>query len=418
MTSKERLIATLNHRQPDRVCVDFGGTAVTGMSVIAVDKLRRALLGDADWRVKVIEPYQMLGEIDDALKEAIGIDVWDAMPRKTMFGFENRDWKPFTMFDGTEVLVPGDFNVTPEEKGGWLIYPEGDTSVPPSGYMPKGGYYFDAICRQDPIVESELDSANNTEEFAPLAEEDVAHFAARAQRAAEKGKGAILTVPGTAFGDIALVPATWMKRTKGIREVAEWYMSTLSRYDYVWAVFEKQCEIALGNLERLAAAIGDNVQAAFNTGTDFGTQCGTFISPQAYRDLYQPFHKQINGFIHKHTNWKSFIHSCGSVVNLIPDFIESGFDILNPVQCSAAGMDPRMLKREFGKDLVFWGGGADTQKILPFGTPEEVYAHVRERIDVFNKDGGFVFDSIHNVQGNTPVENMVAMVKAIQDSGA
>lgn len=418
MTSKERLIATLNHRQPDRVCVDFGGTAVTGMSVIAVDKLRRALLGDTEWRVKVIEPYQMLGEIDDALKEAIGIDVWGAMPRKTMFGFENKDWKPFRMFDGTEVLVPGDFNVTPEEKGGWHIYPEGDTSVPPSGYMPKGGYFFDAICRQDPIVESELDVSNNTKEFGPLEAEDLAHFAAHAKTAAENNKGAILTVPGTAFGDIALVPATWMKRTKGIRDVAEWYMSTLSRYDYVWAVFEKQCEIALGNLERLAAAVGDNVQAAFNTGTDFGTQCGTFISPQAYRDLYQPFHKQINGFIHKHTNWKSFIHSCGSVVNLIPDFIESGFDILNPVQCSATGMDPHRLKREFGKDLVFWGGGADTQKILPFGTPKEVYAHVRERIDIFNKDGGFVFDSIHNVQGNTPVENMLAMVKAIQDCSA
>ena len=295
---------------------------------------------------------------------------------------------------------------------------EGDTSVPPSGYMPRDGYFFDAICRQDPVVESALDPADNTEEFGPLAEEDLAHFAAQAKEASEKGKGAILTVPGTAFGDIALVPAMWMKRTRGIRDVAEWYMSTVCRRDYVHAVFEKQCEIALANLERLAAALGDTVQAAFNTGTDFGTQCGTFISREASRDLYQPFHKQINGFIHQHTGWKSFIHSCGSVVPLIPDFIESGFDILNPVQCSAAGMDPRMLKREFGKDLVFWGGGADTQKILPFGTPEEVYQHVRERIDIFNQDGGFVFDTTHNIQGNTPLENMLAMVKAIQDSRA
>ncbi len=418
MTSKERLIATLNHRQPDRLCVDFGGTAVTGISVIAVDRLRRALLGAPDWRVKVIEPYQMLGEVDDALKEALGIDVWAATPRKTMFGFENKDWKPFTMFDGTEVQVPGDFNVTPAERGGWHIYPEGDTSVPPSGYMPKDGYFFDAVCRQTPINDAELDIADNTEEFSPLSEEDLAHFARQAKHASDNDKGAILTVPGTAFGDIALVPATWMKHTKGIRDVAEWYMSTLCRRDYVYAVFEHQCEVALANLERLAETLGDDVQAAFNTGTDFGTQCGTFISPEAYRDLYQPFHKQINGFIHKHTNWKSFIHSCGSIVNLIPDFIESGFDILNPVQCSATGMDPQMLKREFGKDLVFWGGGADTQKILPFGTPEEVYAHVRKRIEIFNKDGGFVFDTIHNVQANTPVENMLAMVKAMKECGA
>ena len=137
---------------------------------------------------------------------------------------------------------------------------------------------------------------------------------------------------------------------------------------------------------------------------------------KAYRDLFLPFHKQVNDLIHKQSNWKTFIHSCGSVYDLIPDFIEAGFDILNPVQCSAAKMDARTLKQEFGKDLVFWGGGVDTQKTIAFGTPDEVYREVRERIEIFAPGGGFVFNSVHNIQGNTPTENILAMFRAIRDS--
>jgi uroporphyrinogen-III decarboxylase len=135
-----------------------------------------------------------------------------------------------------------------------------------------------------------------------------------------------------------------------------------------------------------------------------------------YRNLFKPFHKQVNDLIHKRTKWKTFIHSCGSVYRLIPDFIDAGFDVLNPVQCSAAEMEADRLKREFGKDLVFWGGGVDTQKTLAFGTPEEVYGEVRKRIDLFNRDGGFVFNAVHNVQGNVPLENMMAVFKAIRES--
>jgi len=162
--------------------------------------------------------------------------------------------------------------------------------------------------------------------------------------------------------------------------------------------------------------VGDSAQVAFVTGTDFGTQNRAFISRKAYRELYQPFHKIITDYIHKHSRWKTFIHSCGSVIDLIPDFIDSGFDVLNPVQCSAAGMSPKTLKREFGKDLVFWGGGVDTQKTLPFGTPDEVYREVRERIEIFGDGGGFVFDAIHNIQAGVPVENVLAMFRAIRES--
>ena len=413
MMSKERFQRALNHQSVDRPPVDFGATAVTGMHVSTVSRLREALLGETGYRVKVVEPYQMLGEIDDALAEALGVDVVGAIPAKTLFGFENTGWKELTLFDGTDVLVPGEFNITTDDAGDWYIYPQGDTSVPPSGHMPSGGYYFDAICRQEPLDEDDLVLADNLEEFGPLADEDIEHLASAARTAAARDKGAILTTPGTGFGDIALVPAMWMKQTKGIRDVAEWYVSTVTHRQFVTRIFEAQCEIALGNLARLVSAVGDAVQAAFVSGTDFGTQNGLFISPEAYRQLYQPFHKQITAFLHERTDWKLFIHSCGAVMELIPDFIESGFDILNPVQCSACGMDPRKLKDTFGRDLVFWGGVVDTQKTLPFGTPQEVRDEVRQRIDIFNQGGGFVFNSIHNVQAKVPIDNLLAVFDAL-----
>jgi len=418
MNSRERLQATLNHRQPDRVCVDFGATFVTGLHVSIVHRLRQRMLGDPNYRVKVIEPYQMLGEIDDELRAALGLDVVGLPPRTSLFGIELKDWKPFTMPDGTACLVPGMFNVTPAPDGGWLMYPEGDTSVPPSGHMPAGGYFFDSIIRQPPLDEEKLNPADNLEEFGLLTEVDLAHFRQRKAWCEERRQfGSILVIPGSAFGDIALVPAPFLKHPKGIRDVTEWYISGKARRAYVCAVFEKQCEYALQNLNTLMDLFGDTVQVALLTGTDFGTQRGPFISLAAYRDLYKPFHKQLNGLIHRRSNWKTFIHSCGSVYQLLPDFIDADFDILNPVQCSAAEMDAARLKREFGRDLVFWGGGVDTQQTMAFGTPEQVEGEVRERIKTFNQDGGFVFNAIHNIQGNTPLANVEAMFRALRDSG-
>lgn len=417
LTGRARLQTTLAHQQPDRVCVDFGSTAVTGIHVSAVSRLRRALLGDPDYRVKVIEPYQMLGEIDDELRAALGIDVVGIPPRATMFGTVSKDWKPFTMNDGTEVLVSGDFNVTRNENGDTYMYPEGDTTVPPSGHMPKTGYFFDSIVRQEPIDEANLDPRDNMEEFQPLSEADMAYYAEMRDWLDQRSEfGAMLTIPGVAFGDIALVPAPFLKHPKGIRDVEEWYISTVARKAYVLEVFEYQCQIAEQNIQTLINFFGDRVDAVFITGTDFGTQRGQFISNDAYRELYKPFHRRVNDLIHAQSNWKTFIHSCGSVFGLVPEFIEAGFDILNPVQCSAACMDPAALKQKYGRDIVFWGGGVDTQKTIAFGSPDQVYEEVLQRIRIFNQGGGLVFNSIHNIQGNTPTENIVAMFDAIRDS--
>lgn len=418
MTSRERLLTALRHRQPDRVCVDFGGTWISGIHASVVHRLKQELIGPAAAPVRVHEPYQMLAEIDAELREALGVDVIGVWPRKNIFGYEAAGWKPFTLFDGTPCLVPADFNVTPAPDGGWLMYPEGDITAPPSGHMPKGGYFFDTIIRQEPIDEDRMNPDDNLEEFGLLSAADLAHY----QRQVawldqdDSGSGVVLLAPGTAFGDIALVPAPFLKRPKGIRDISEWYMATAARPGYVHAIFEKQCEYALKNLETLIGMFGDRVQAVVTTGTDFGTQNSLFISVECYRDLFKPYHQKLNELIHGKSGWKTFIHSCGAVAPLIPEFIGAGFDILNPVQCSAAGMDPIRLKRDFGKDITFWGGCVNTQHTM-YQTPEAVYREVRERIDIFNRDGGYVCNAVHNIQGNSPIENVLAIFRAIRDSG-
>jgi hypothetical protein len=419
ISSRERVKLALTHREADRIPLDLGGSVVTGMQVSSVYQLRQALKLDAPGTpVKVIEPYQMLGEIEPDLVKALGIDVVPLISPKTLFGFKNEGWKPWTTFDGTPVLVPEGFNTEPEPNGDILMYPEGDETAPPSGRMPKDGWYFDTIIRQEPIDENKLNVEDNLEEFGPISDEELEHFRREAERLhAETDKAIFANFGGTAFGDIALVPTPWLKRPKGIRDVEEWYVSTVARRDYVYQVFERQCEIALANLERIYQAVGDRVTSVFVTGTDFGTQRGPFISPQTYRELYQPFHKRVNNWIHQHTSWKTFNHSCGSVMALIEDFIESGFDILNPVQTSAADMDPAQLKARFGDRITFWGGGVDTQQTLPFGTADEVRKEVRERIKVFGPRGGFVFNSIHNIQARVPVENLLAMFETLQECG-
>jgi hypothetical protein len=420
MTSRERVKLALDHQEADRIPFDLAGSHVTGIHVSSVYRLRQALgLDEPGTPVKVVEPYQMLGEVAPDLIEALGVDVLPLGGTATLFGFKNEGWKPWATFDGTPVLVPEGFNTDPEPNGDILMYPEGDKSAPPSGRMPHGGWYFDAIIRQPPIDDANLNVEDNLEEFGPISEEELDHFRRGADRLySETDKAIFLSAGGIAFGDIALVPATWLKDPKGIRDVAEWYMSTVARRDYIYEIFDRQCEIALVNLERIHQAVGDRVTIAFVSGTDFGMQTGPFISPKAYRDLYQPFHKRVNGWIHANTGWKTFTHTCGSLTRLIDDFIDGGFDILNPVQCSAANMDPAELKRRFGERITFWGGAVDTQRTLPFGTAEDVRREVRDRIRAFGPGGGFVFNPIHNIQAGVPVENMLAMLETLRDCGS
>jgi hypothetical protein len=419
MTSRERVVLALNHQEPDRVAVDLGGSPTTGMHVSTVYVLRQALkLHPPGTPVKVTEPYQMLGEISPDLCRSLEIDVVALGSKKTLFGFKNTGWKPWKLFDGTPVLVPSMFNTEPDADGNILMYPQGDTSVSPCARIPKGGFYFDAIDRQSLIDWKNLNVKDNLEEFTHISNEELEFLRLEAERLyAQTDKAIFANFGGTGFGDIALVSGLDLKHPRGVRGVKEWYMCHVRRPDYIYGVFETQCEIALENLGRISQVVGDKVTAVFVTGTDFGAQGGPLMSNGTYRKLYKPFHKRVNDWVHENTSWKTFIHSCGSVDPLIKEFIEAGFDILNPVQTSAANMDPHMLKEKYGERIVFWGGGIDTQRTLPFGTLDQVEREVRERIRVFASRGGFIFNTIHNVQPRIPVDNALTMYKTVRESG-
>ncbi len=206
--SRERVNLALNHQEADRIPLDLGGSVVTGMHASSVYNLRQALKLDTPGSpVKVIEPYQMLGEIEPDLIEALDIDVVPLISTKTLFGFKNEGWKPWTTFDGTPVLVPEGFNTEPEPNGDILMYPEGDQTAPPSGRMPKDGWYFDTIIRQEPIDEDNLNVEDNLEEFGPISDEELEHFRREAERLyTETDRAIFANFGGTAFGDIALVP--------------------------------------------------------------------------------------------------------------------------------------------------------------------------------------------------------------------
>ncbi len=413
MTSREKVRLALDHK-PGPVPVDFGSTPVTGIHVSCVAALREHFGLDRH-PVRVWEPFQMLGEIEDDLSIALGADCTGVAGRGTLFGFPREGWREWRAPWGQVMLVPEGFRPRAEPAGGLHLFPQGDGAARPSGHMPAGGYFFDAIIRQEPIDEDRLDPADNCEEFTPLSADDIGHWRRVLAGARGNGRAIVGGMGGTAFGDIALIPAVGLRNPRGIRDVSEWYVSLVERRPYVHRVFSRQCEVALKNLEVFRDLAGDAIDVLVVCGTDFGTQASQFCSPETFDDLFAPYYRIINEWVHRNTSWKTFKHSCGAVRPLIGRFIDVGFDILNPVQCSATDMDPVRLKRDFGDRLVFWGGGVDTQHTLPFGTPAEVRTQVTERLRAFSPGGGFVFNTIHNIQAMTPVANIVAMVQAVRD---
>jgi len=414
LSSRENFLKTINHKQPDNVVVDFGSTGVTGIHVLIVEKLRD-YYGLEKKPVKVVEPYQMLGEIDQELIKAMDIDVIGLFSAKNMFGVLNSGWRVHKTPWGQEVLFPGDFNYTYNANGDILMYPEGDTSVPPSGMMPKSGYFFDALDRQKPIDDATLKVEDNLEEFGYITEPELAYWKNKAEELKKNSKVVVASLGGTALGDIALVPAINLKNPKGIRGVEEWYISTLIREDFVKEIYDRETDIAIENYKLLYKVLGDKIDVVFTCGTDFGTQNSTFCSVETYDRVWLPYYKKVNDWIHLNTPWKTFKHSCGAVEPLMSHFIESGFDIINPVQINASGMDPRNLKKKYGDNLVFWGGGVDTQGAFAFGTPAQVKEQVKTQCDILNKNGGFVFNTVHNIQANVPFENVVAMLEALKE---
>lgn len=321
------------------------------------------------------------------------------------------------MPDGTPTLIAQGNEYDIKDDGSVYMYPQGNRSVGPSGHMPANGSFFDNINRAPAFDEDDLTPAEDFKDDFGILNDEAARYLEKKSKLLYEGTdyAIIGNLGGAGLGDSAMVPGPHVLAPKGIRSFEDWLMAHMLYPEYIEEVFEMQTQAMLKNLEIYRQAVGDRIQIVWISGTDFGTQNGEFFRLDVFRELYKPYYQRINDWVHKNTPWKTFFHCCGSIVNYLDDFVEMGVDILNPVQLSAKGMDPHMLKEKYGDKLVFWGGGVDTQQTLPFGTPEEVKAQVKERLEILSKGGGYVFAPIHNVVAKTPVENLIAMYEAVKE---
>lgn len=416
MNSRERIRMTLNHQEPDYVPIDLGGCGQTGMNASTLNRLRKAY-GLPEHPIKIVEPFQMLGAIEDDLIEKINSDVIPLWNPTNLMGTSNTKTKPWNMYDGTPVLMSDNFEYEVDQKGGTYVYPCGDRTANYSLHMPKGGTFFDNINRSEKVDEDNLTPIEDFKDSYTLhTQETCKYWEAQSKRLYEETEYSIFGVlGGMGLGDAAEIPGPYLKNPKGIRSMEDWLMAHYLYPGYIQAVFEYQTEIALKNLELYRQSVQDRIDVIWLSGTDFGTQNGLFLSPDLFRQMYKPFYKKVNDWIHKNTNWKIFYHSCGAIFELLPDFIEMGVDIINPVQCSALGMDPIKLKDNFGDKITFWGGGINTQNTLPYGSRDEIKEEVKERLKVFSEGGGFVFAAVHNVVANVSPESLISMYEAVTD---
>ena len=398
MNSRDRVLEALNHREPDRVPIDLGGTRQSGIMASAYHKLKQRL--GITTPTRVFDLYQMLGEVEQAVMERFGADLLHLNRPEVTFGIRNEGWKPWRLFDGTPVEVPGGFHPLTEPSGDLLIV---DADGAPIARMPRGGLYFDRVDKYPGAAHADPD----TLELPLLTAEECDHFHAQAEAYWQNTDRALV---------VAMGPPYELFFGLGTGDFSGWMMTLATEPDYVRALYEKLVEAWLENLRRLYDAVGDRVQVV-QCNDDLGTQDAPFLSVSMFRELVMPYYKRGLDWIHQNTPWKVFMHNDGAIFDFLPTLVEMGVDALNPVQTSAKGMDPVKLKQESGDRLVFWGGACDSQGVLAFGTPEEVSREVEQNLRVLAPGGGYVLAAVHNIQAGVPPENVIAMFDTALSAG-
>jgi len=399
MNSRERVLAALRHEEPDRVPIDLGGMASTGIHAVAYNRLKRHL--GLNGTTQVFDITQHLAEVKEPVRSRLGVDVV-ALPRiEVLPGVRNIHWQPWTLPDGSPAEISADFQPVRTADGGWEVHGPGGIVL---YRMPRGGFYFDPV--EAPLAHADPDTLRSLE-LPRIGDEELHLLRERARALYTETDYAIVGAFGGNLLEVGQSLRGWTQFMIDLASALGWLEDFLERIAEMW----------MDNLARYLDAVGEYIQV-IQFGDDLGEQQRPLISPAMYRRLFKPRHARMFGYVHAHSDCAVFLHSCGSIYELIPDLIEAGVDVLNPVQTSAARMDPARLKREFGDRLVFWGGGCHTQRVLPRGTPAEVAADVRERLRVFATGGGYIFAAIHNILPEVPPENVVAMFDAARSWSA
>jgi len=404
MTSRERVMTTIEFQEPDRVPIDFGGMKASGINAHACARLKERLGIRSPTRI--LDPRFMIAVVEEEVLSRFHGDVLPVdLSGITASVRPDDEWQPRLLFDGTPVLFPPGTSIREEADGGWmLLNSDGSAS---SFRMPKGGYYFDDVSFNRG---GSIDPAK----FRPPADipdESLRLMADYAERLYRDTDYALLGWGfGVCFLGLSLITDRSQNVTQGLPD--EWMMMLMTEKETCHELMDRSVDAAISCLRLVNEAVGDCCFAWGIASDDSGTQRGEFINPDLWAEMIKPHYAKLCGWIHRNTRMKTFLHSCGSIPRLIPHLIDAGVDILNPVQTSAAGMDPAGLKKAYGDRIVFWGGGCDTQSILPRATPDEVREHVKERMQVLAPGGGYVFTQVHNVQANVPAENVQAMLDA------
>lgn len=398
MNSRQRVSLAIHHQQPDRVPIDLGGTRQSGIAASTYHRLKQVL--HVDTSTRVFDIFQMLAEVERPVRERFGADVIGLYRPAVSFGIRNENWKPWQLFDGTPVEMPGGFEPVVEPTGD-IVLRRGST---PIARMPKDGFYFDRLETYPGAAHADLQTLT-----LPVMSDEECDFYRQQAEALYQNTDLALVAP--------LGPPYELFYGLGTGDFTSWMVTFATEAEYVAELYEKLVEVWLENLRRFVQAVGNRVQI-LQICDDFGTQQSPFLSVPMFRQRLLPFYKRGLDWIHQHTPLKVMLHSDGALFPLIPSLIEMGVDILNPVQTSARGMDPARLKTEFGEQLTFWGGSLDCQQTLPFGTPEQVAQEVAAHVRTFMPGGGYVFAPVHNVQAGVPPENLVAMFDTARAVGS
>jgi uroporphyrinogen decarboxylase len=408
MNPRERVLTTLNHREPDRVPVDFSGHRSSGISAIAYGRLRKHL-GLQEKPVRVYDLVQQLAVVDEEVLAHFGVDTIEL---GRAFACEETDWADWELPDGTPCKVPA-WSIPERMTGRWVLRSKSGRVI---AHMPDGALYFEQTYY--PFAEGETDFGAIPAAF----DESMWHAVAAPPGPLVSGpggprrhaEGARRLRESTDRAILALFGGNLLETGQMLFRNDNFLMMLAAEPSRAHDFLDRLVEVHLGNLERFLSDVGPYIDIIV-FGDDLGMQTGPQISPRTYREFFKPRHALMWKRAKELADVKVMLHCCGGVRELLPDLIDAGLDAINPVQISCRGMDAAALKRDFGRDMVFWGGGANTQSMLPHGMPSQVADHVRRQIEIWRPGGGFVFQQVHNIMANVPPENVVAMFEAVNE---
>ena len=411
MNSRERVLAAIAHKQPDQVPVDLGSTPSSGISAIAYSNLLKSI-GRTDLPVQIYDVVQQLAQPDMSIIDRFGIDVLDI---GRAFNTEEKDWHETILANGDKAFYPIHFNPVKQADGSYHCYDEDGKRL--LALMPQGATFFDQSYfpyingfpeNYDTLdeemgrvlwsryVHSPWDHTQDPDFWKTLREKTL-------QLRASTDK-ALMIVCGCNLFEWGTF----------LRRMDNFLMDLLCEPDQVARMLDQLLERHLATLAKVCDSVGDIVDI-IRFGDDLGMTSGPFMDVDTYRSLFKPRHKQLCDYVKTHSQMHTFIHSCGSISSLMPDLIEAGIEIFNPVQTNARQMEPEFLKKEFGQDCTFWGGGVETVGTLNNGTPEQVREQVLERLEIMSAGGGFVFNTVHNILPDVPPQNILAMFDAVKE---